>query len=77
MDRLEKFERGSRTGEAVSDSTWAATSIEELNPYTAFGSMGKARLTVCNSAILVEWPEIVRPIVMKQPVIMIRLAALI
>merc|ERR1711957_751113 len=47
------------------------SSIEDFNPYTAFGSMDKAMFTLFNIAILAEWPEIVRPIYMKQPVLMI------
>ena len=46
------------------------SSIEDFNPYTVFGSMGKAMLTLFSIAILVEWPEIARPISMKQPVLM-------
>lgn len=38
------------------------------NPYVHFGSMTYSMLTLFNMAILAEWPEIVRPIALKQPI---------
>lgn len=41
--------------------------VSEFNPYLSFGSMGRAMLTLFNIAILAEWTEVVVPISVKQP----------
>merc|ERR1719223_1260667 len=41
--------------------------IKNFNPYLAFGSMPKSMLTLFNIATLAEWPEIIRPLMVKQP----------
>lgn len=39
----------------------------EYNPHLAFGNMGRAMLTLFNVVLLVEWPEVVRPLMIRQP----------
>mmetsp|Transcript_23913 Transcript_23913/g.43881 ORF Transcript_23913/g.43881 Transcript_23913/m.43881 type:complete len:650 (-) Transcript_23913:84-2033(-) len=41
--------------------------MSEFNPHLAFGSMGKSMLTLFSIAIFAEWTEIVRPVYVKQP----------
>lgn len=41
--------------------------MSEFNPYVCFGSMSSAMLTLFNIAILSEWSEVVRPIMIKDP----------
>lgn len=41
--------------------------MQEFNPDEAFGNMPRAMFTLFNLAIQAEWPEIVRPILIKQP----------
>mmetsp|Transcript_174 Transcript_174/g.579 ORF Transcript_174/g.579 Transcript_174/m.579 type:complete len:646 (+) Transcript_174:48-1985(+) len=41
--------------------------MSEFNPHLAFGSMGKSMLTLFSIAIFAEWTEVVRPVYVKQP----------
>jgi len=41
--------------------------MTEFNPFLSFGSMGKAMLTLFSIAIFAEWTEVVRPVYLKQP----------
>jgi len=43
----------------------------EFNPHLAFGSISKSMLTLFNMCLLVEWPEVVRPVLLKQPYLVI------
>ena len=49
--------------------------IENFNPYMAFGSMDRAMLTLFNIVIMAEWPEVIRPMNLKQPALIIPFAA--
>lgn len=41
--------------------------MQNYNPYVYFGSMLSSMVTLFNMATFAEWPEIVRPILIKQP----------
>mmetsp|Transcript_74070 Transcript_74070/g.176389 ORF Transcript_74070/g.176389 Transcript_74070/m.176389 type:complete len:660 (-) Transcript_74070:83-2062(-) len=41
--------------------------MTEFNPFLSFGSMGKAMVTLFSIAIFAEWTEVVRPVYLKQP----------
>lgn len=41
--------------------------MKEFNPYLSFGNIPKSMLTLFNIAILAEWQEVVRPIMVRQP----------
>jgi len=41
--------------------------MANFNPHLSFGSMGRAMLTLFSIAIFAEWTEIVRPVYLKQP----------
>lgn len=41
--------------------------MADFNPHILFGSVGASMLTLFNVAILSEWPEVVRPLMIKQP----------
>jgi len=41
--------------------------MTEFNPFLSFGSMGKAMLTLFSIAIFAEWTEVVRPVYLRQP----------
>lgn len=41
--------------------------VMEFNPQVYFGSLPGSMLTLYNIAIMAEWPEVVRPIMLKEP----------
>mmetsp|Transcript_49651 Transcript_49651/g.118237 ORF Transcript_49651/g.118237 Transcript_49651/m.118237 type:complete len:645 (+) Transcript_49651:98-2032(+) len=41
--------------------------MANFNPHLSFGSMGRSMLTLFSIAIFAEWTEIVRPVYLKQP----------
>jgi hypothetical protein len=41
--------------------------MQNFNPYICFGTVMKAMLTLFNVAVLNEWTDIVRPVMLKQP----------
>jgi len=41
--------------------------IAQFNPYVRFGSVLRSMSTLFNVALLTEWPEITRPVALKQP----------
>jgi len=41
--------------------------MANFNPHITFGSMGAAMCSLFNIAIMAEWTEIVRPVMLKQP----------
>lgn len=43
----------------------------DFNPHLFFGSIGSSMLTLFNVVILAEWSEIVRPIMIKQPFLVV------
>lgn len=45
--------------------------MKEFNPHTRFGTMFRSMLTMFNIVILAEWSEVVRPIAVKQPWLLI------
>lgn len=49
----------------------------DFNPHLFFGSIGASMLTLFNVVILAEWSEIVRPIMIKQPYLVVFFVAFI
>jgi len=68
VDFIGRAEEGTYPGFSKdSDEIDQQEVMQNFNPHITFGSMGAAMCSLFNIAILAEWTEIVRPVFLKQP----------